>query len=187
MENEINIKNEREILKEELTKLEAQIETTKTFLQAKEQLVDELKAKLVAKQSNELDYKEIGNKIFKALQDKMVWKGSIVLQKSCNPTQKHYLGDVKWVLYQYICELNAEIYTLRCGKYAFNKISNMQGFEKHLKRNGVLNLNGDEIIVVQFDTMDKKQIIISPKILDCVEDQIIDTTIYPDDIVLYFA
>ncbi len=104
--------------------------------------------------------------------------------------KKHYLGDVKWVLYQYICDMNKKGYTFRCGNYAYNKISNMQGFDTTYNGytiscgNGWLDLNGEIIKVHRNEDLNKKQIIISPRSID---DWDVDETISPDDIVLYFA
>ena len=155
--------------------------------------------------------------------------GEIVKSKSGT---KHYLGDPKWVLYQYICDMQSKIplpyhaggdkiftghgYTrIRCGIYAFDKISRMSGFTKFpecpaLKPGvvkftdefddlGILNLNGEYMYVFKFREYDKRQVIISPwtnfKLAECIphierltESNIDDVLrIYPDDIVLYFA
>lgn len=197
--NGISIKTEEQILKEELTKVEAEIESAKALLTAKEQLVDEIKTKLAAKQFNELECKEITDKVLKTIQDKMMWKSNIVLQKNCSPIQKHYLGDVKWVLYQYICDLNPnspEPYAFRCGNYAYNKIATMECFKQSELTNyipykkGVLNLNGEEVIIMNIPEFNKKQLVISKNFKDEWDNsdhREEKQKIYPDDIVLYFA
>jgi hypothetical protein len=154
--------------------------------------------------------------------------GEIVKSKSGT---KHYLGDPKWVLYQYICDMQSKIplpynvdgrqiighgrSIIRCGVYAFDKISRMSGFAKYPEFEplepgvtkltdefddlGMLNLNGEYMYVFKFRKYDKRQVIISPwtnfKLAECIphierltESNIDDVLrIYPDDIVLYFA
>lgn len=95
--------------------------------------------------------------------------------------QKNYLGDVKWVLYQYICDLNCEFVTIRCGSYAYDKLNNMSHYT--LLKGCTININGEEVAVRKVTKLSKKQIIITPEFVDYKE----DTTVYPDDIVLYFA
>lgn len=82
---------------------------------------------------------------------------------------KTYLGDPKWVLYQMVCDLNSNKITFICGKYAFSKIRNLQGFElEKLKTNsydklqfGYLDLNGEKIKVYCLDNFDKKKLLIA--------------------------
>jgi hypothetical protein len=76
--------------------------------------------------------------------------------------RKHYLGDVKWVLYQTICDLNDDQFTFICGKYAMSKIRSMQGFEENKATPycGILDLNGESIEVYCLDNLDKKEILI---------------------------
>lgn len=102
-------------------------------------------------------------------------------------TTKHYIGDIKWVLYQYICDMNAaEWITIRCGNYAYEKISKLGEADN----SGCKKINGESFTPINVKTLNKKQLIISPKWLGenkNISEVEIDTTIYPDDIVLYFA
>jgi hypothetical protein len=87
-----------------------------------------------------------------------------------------YLGDVKWVLYQYICDLEKvklNGFTFRCGNYAYDKLSNMSGFEyfdTNYKDRATLNLNGEYIVVYKAEKLPKKQITITPRHIDEFED-----------------
>lgn len=109
-------------------------------------------------------------------------------------SQMRYIGDVKWVLYQYICDLNnSDITIVRCGNYAYDKINKLG--EKRDNKVENRYINGEHIIVLNIPKLDKKQIILSKydeKFLTetYVNDSAFkndNTTIYPDDIVLYFA
>lgn len=93
---------------------------------------------------------------------------------------KHYLGDIKYVLYQYVSDLNNENITFICGKYAFNKLKNMTGFKENINNNvyikgqintiavipknnkysGCLDLNGENIKIFNLQEVSKKQILI---------------------------
>jgi hypothetical protein len=79
---------------------------------------------------------------------------------------KNYVGDIKWVLYQYICDLQEifktdDIY-LTCGKYAYDKLSKMGGFTPNLtNKYNTLNLNGETIGIRECYAIDKKQVDIS--------------------------
>ncbi len=107
--------------------------------------------------------------------------------------QKNYIGDVKWVLYQYICDMNTATVHIRCGNYAFEKLSTIikqDPYTKPSSNNFYGTLNGEHVTVQNVYKMNKKQIIISSD--DTVlklkgEFDIYSDTIYPDDIVLYFA
>jgi hypothetical protein len=96
------------------------------------------------------------------------------------------LGDIKWVLYQYICDLGGDKFSFRCGNYAYNKISSMSGFteSKLCTVSGSLNLNGEYIYVTNIEDFDKKMVVISHKVFNDGE---IHKEINNDDIVLYFA
>ena len=108
---------------------------------------------------------------------------------------KYYLGDTRWVLYQYICDMNGEDYAFRCGRYALDKIMNMTGFsEDTMSGNknesetyyGTLNLNGEKIAIVSCDCMSKKEIVIL-KDYKFKSYGIVDIEQKTNDIVLYFA
>ena len=108
---------------------------------------------------------------------------------------KYYLGDIRWVLYQYICDIDSKKYAFRCGRYALDKIMNMSGFSEDNSsgsRNdtetycGTLNLNGEKIAIISNDNFAKKELIILSdykfKPLGLV-----DLELKPNDIVLYFS
>jgi len=109
-------------------------------------------------------------------------------------TDKNYLGDVKWVLYQYICDMKSDdLISIRCGNFAFNKLAqnNKNAIDDDICE--VINLNGEEVLIYHVSELNKKQLIISkhnfkkdvPHGPYCAK--LKDVTIYPDDIVLYFA
>jgi len=106
---------------------------------------------------------------------------------------KNYLGDVKWVLYQYLCDMNAndkDVISIRCGTFAFNKLAFMPSVigENIAGHDGFpANINGENILVFLVPELNKKQLIISTHDFTPSTIEMIDTTIYPDDIVLYFA
>lgn len=97
---------------------------------------------------------------------------------------KHFLGDAKYTLYQYICELNSDNITFRCGKFAYNKITNFVGF-KGDSRSGQLNLNGERIQVILTEELEKKQLIITKHEIN--ENNFALEPIHDDDIILEFA
>ena len=111
--------------------------------------------------------------------------------KITKANQKNYLGDVKWVLYQYICDMNTPLIHIRCGNYAWEKLKKI--IELHLNRDTRSEhlrgqINGEEVVIYNIKNLDKKQLIIS------VDQTIYEnmnfeykTTVFPDDIVLYFA
>jgi hypothetical protein len=107
--------------------------------------------------------------------------------------QKHYIGDIKWTLYQYICDMNTTIVHVRCGNYAFEKLSTIikqDPYTKPSSDNFIGTLNGEDITVQKNYKMNKKQIIISSD--DTIvkygsEFDMYSDTIYSEDIVLYFA
>jgi len=79
--------------------------------------------------------------------------------------QKHYLGDVKWVLYQYICDLQEKYphsaINIDCGKFARDKMMNMAGMSISHKASSSyaeLYLNGEEVSVKPNNDINKKQI-----------------------------
>jgi hypothetical protein len=77
---------------------------------------------------------------------------------------KHFIGELKYVLYNYICSLNTkDVITFRCGNYAFNKICNMKEYSANNKYSGVLNLNGEYLQIVNDQEIDKKLLIITLK------------------------
>jgi hypothetical protein len=77
-----------------------------------------------------------------------------------------------------------ELFTFRCGNYAFDKISNFTGFESTYYNTGELNLNGEKIFVYKmFDMIDKKEIIITPGLIGDFD----YGKIFEHDIVLRFA
>lgn len=86
--------------------------------------------------------------------------------------KKHYLGDIKWVLYQYICDTN-ENCVLFCGNFAFNKLINLGDIQtkpdipdkyKYLDKYfpfdtyAILNLNGEKVELLKRPSMDKKKV-----------------------------
>jgi len=100
-------------------------------------------------------------------------------------SNKHYLGDIKWVLYQYIYDMNSSNIIIRCGNYAFNKLQSMPGF-KESYNHYILNLNGEGADVIHVPELERKQLIISKfKGENFTVDLIL--TIFKDDIILYFA
>lgn len=111
-------------------------------------------------------------------------------------SQKNYLGDIKWVLYQYICDLNKENIYIYCGSYAYDKITKMSGFEeKKACSEYNFNLNGERVTVYgvgkEFN-LNKKQIIISERLYNDIFIHDTDKCEYkinisPEDIILYFA
>lgn len=107
---------------------------------------------------------------------------------------KHYLGDIKWVIYQYICDMggdshNDRIVNVRCGNFAFNKLTQNVPNKDICDRNHIwINLNGEDVYVHHSCNLEKKQLILSGhdygnKIFEAEK----DITIYSGDIVLYFA
>lgn len=110
---------------------------------------------------------------------------------------KHYLGnDLKWQLYSYVCDLGGDEFTIRCGKYAYSKIKNINmSLNRITIPNFIeyLELNGEQITVLCCEDLDKKQIIISNKDAKYYFDDSSNLNnkyiheIEPDDIVLYFA
>ncbi|HEY5563424.1 MAG TPA: hypothetical protein VIK72_17020 [Clostridiaceae bacterium] len=107
--------------------------------------------------------------------------------------QINYLGDVRWVLYQYICNMNTDnkdVISIRCGSFAFNKLAFMPsviGGNIAGREGFPANINGENIIVFLVPELNKKQLIISTHDFTPLTTKMIDTTIYHDDIVLYFA
>ena len=101
---------------------------------------------------------------------------------------KNYVGDFKWVLYQYICDMNANEICIRCGNYAYDKVKLLLKDTGYLDCKTTGYLNGELIILYNVRTLDKKQLIIS-KIneRDNIEGLENNATIYSDDVVLYFA
>ena len=108
---------------------------------------------------------------------------------------KHYLGDIRWVLYQYICDMNGKDYAFRCGRYALDKIMNMTGFSENgvsgSKNDtetycGTLNLNGEKITIISNDYIIKKELIIL-KDYEFKPYGLVDLELKPNDIVLYFS
>jgi|GEM_PF-5432672 len=107
---------------------------------------------------------------------------------------KHLLGDVKWILYQYVIKLNDEnsMYTFRCGNFAYNKIAKLSDFKADGDGLlcGELNLNGERVFVIRVWDIpfDKKKIIISK---GCIYSSLPNNEelkeSFPSDIVLYFA
>lgn len=124
----------------------------------------------------------------------------VVLQKISEKwnenKQKNYLGDVKWVLYQYICDMDSDkIINIRCGNFALNKLISMSGLTGTSKCFPA-NINGENITVFHVPELDKKQLIISThNFTQEVKSNVsysseivkLDTTVYPGDVVLYFA
>ena len=123
---------------------------------------------------------------------------------------KNYIGDLKWVLYQHVCDLSCEEIYFRCGKYAFEKMKSMLGARQPIKsstwiQNDLLyeefsmSLNGETNQVAKNYNLDKKQIIITPVYHKVDKDKKYDgyefwidpgsndSKAYPNDIVLYFA
>ena len=108
---------------------------------------------------------------------------------------KHLLGDVKWVLYQHVITLNNEnnLYTFRCGSYAFNKISKLFDFKAdnsgESKSSGELNLNGEQVFVIRIwdIAFDKNKLIISEGCELLIKNEEQSVKVFPNDIVLYFA
>lgn len=104
---------------------------------------------------------------------------------------KHYIGDTKYVLYQYVSDMNLAKVSFRCGSYAYDKIKNMSGgFTATNIDNNIdnceLNLNGEKVTIWLNNNLDKKQIIISPnKIYGRYGIDFNEVGI--NDIVLYFA
>jgi hypothetical protein len=77
---------------------------------------------------------------------------------------KHFIGELKYVLYSYICSLNTkEMIIFKCGNYAFNKICNMKEYSANNKYSGVLNLSGEYLQIVNDQEIDKKLLIITLK------------------------
>jgi hypothetical protein len=104
-------------------------------------------------------------------------------------TQKHYIGDSKYVLYQYVSNMNTEDVSLRCGSFAYNKIQSMSGFtvikDDGKMNTGKLNLNGESVQVSLNCGLDKKQIIIGNRIFGNYAGYY--NQIELNDVVLYFA
>ena len=102
---------------------------------------------------------------------------------------KNYLGDVKWVLYQYICDMNSENITIRCGNYALNKLTPMAGITSTSNHDFILNLNGEKVTIYHVPELDKKQLIISNH--NFVKNEGFSQkdlqVIHQNDVVLYFA
>lgn len=98
--------------------------------------------------------------------------------------EKHYLGEPKYTLYQYVSNMNSDNISFRCGKYSYDKISKMNGFDGDYSF-GTLNLNGESIKVFRMDKFPKKQLIISKQ--SEINENNWDMKIYDDDIVLEFA
>lgn len=114
----------------------------------------------------------------------------IIIMPNIQP--KMYIGDFKYTLYQYICSMQSNKVSIKCGKFAFNKISKLVGYHKFDEDSGLLDLNGEHIIVQNFlDELDKKQLIISKEAnIDTIADgdgYLIEEKIYDDDIILEFA
>lgn len=113
-------------------------------------------------------------------------------------TNKNYLGDIKWVIYQHICDMNSSNITIRCGNYAFNKLQKIGEIENKAI---IRNINGESFTLIKVPELDKKQLIISKDInfynhnkhevfqsdgtMFSEEKNL--TSMFPDDIVLYFA
>ena len=113
---------------------------------------------------------------------------------SCTNFENAYIGDIKYSLYKYIVKMNAENINIRCGKFAYYKLSNLAGFSAGSKKNifGILNLNGEIIkIYCVPDLLNKKELIISSQakyVINKKEQEVImDGTIYNNDIVLEIA
>jgi len=109
-----------------------------------------------------------------------------------NDKPKNYIGDVKWVLYQYICNMNTEgkdLISIRCGNFALSKLISMAGMNFRNNNADVvsfnLNINGESLIVRHIPTLDKKQLILSCDHEFISKEQ--DEIIHPNDIVLYYA
>ena len=105
---------------------------------------------------------------------------------------KNYIGDVKWVLYQYICNMNTEgkdLISIRCGNFALSKLISMAGMNFRNNNADVasfnLNINGESLIVRHVPTLDKKQLILSCDHEFISKEQ--DEIIHPNDIILYYA
>ncbi|MFC0903844.1 C40 family peptidase [Clostridium sp. MT-14] len=102
-----------------------------------------------------------------------------------------YLGDVKYVLYKYVVDLDSDNVTFRCGTYAYHKISQLSGFKRYIGHSSILDLNGEIIRVYSMPKdLDKRKLIISNRDLNSSpenEEICIDHTVYDNDIVLQFA
>jgi hypothetical protein len=111
-------------------------------------------------------------------------------EKKKQTETKHYIGDIKWVLYQYICDMNSACVHIRCGNYAWEKIKNIiiSDSRPTIKNNIQGTLNGEEIDIIHVCSLDKKQIILTSD-LNMLNNKVdvFDNKIYQDDIVLYFA
>ena len=121
------------------------------------------------------------------------------ISRTIMKTNKNYLGDFKWVLYQYICDIDSNsdnLINIRCGNFAYNKLApkmeeNRTKIENYCKEHSLINLNGEDVWIHKSRNLDKKQLIISTHDYSSSNysetETETDTTIYPEDIVLYFA
>lgn len=106
-----------------------------------------------------------------------------------------YIGDLKYTLYKYICSMQSNRISIKCGKFAYDRISKLNGFHDHsdkIKKKiaGVLNLNGEYVAVQNvFEKLPKRQLIISKraKVINMNTYHMIEEKIFDDDIILEFA
>jgi len=108
----------------------------------------------------------------------------------------YLIGNEKWALYNYICDLDTEIVHIRAGKYAYYKIKPM--LTRTLIRNDEYKeeyfhgtLNGEDVCLYCNHYIDKKEIVMtSQENLDIIHDEINMhrlTELFPGDLVLYYA
>jgi hypothetical protein len=146
-------------------------------------LFKDLKETIEENSSNEEDGSGV-NKLVDFLLNKLPY------EKKKQTETKHYIGDIKWVLYQYICDMNSACVHIRCGNYSWEKIKNIVTSEGRPTINNTIQgtLNGEEIDVIHVNSLDKKQIILTSDLsmLNNKAD-LFGNKVYPDDIVLYFA
>lgn len=102
-------------------------------------------------------------------------------------TNRNYIGDTKWVLYQYICDIGSDNVTIRCGNYAYNKLiqSSYEGSNLQKNKSQKKNINGEEVIIIHVPELNKKQLIISKEFNLATSNELI--RVYPEDIILHFA
>jgi hypothetical protein len=98
---------------------------------------------------------------------------------------KHYLGDYKDVLYQYICNMNSKNANIRCGNFVFDKLKSASIQNNNNTNNTFyISINGEAVFVINVPKLDKKQLIISNHEIQPFCELPIE--IFPGDIDLYF-